>query len=502
MNSTRRDFLKWTAAGAAAAALPSLLQGATGAGPRPNFVIIQNDSMDGRVIHCAGHPAAYTPNIDALAARGALFHNTYCSSPLCVPSRASMFSGLHTHQCEAWNNSKGIGKGTPTFLTELGKAGYTLSVHGKTDYGSGAHGFMGNVAGWTRTADIRLVYGQYGVEVRVKWQDADFYDKEWDLARTAADSVKKNAAAGKPFLVYAGFGIPHVYYRGMTKWLEKIDPAKVALPPKEIEHHAAMDLVRLQKGADGPYPDDWILKLRRTYYSMIAEFDAMLAEIVAAVEAAGVADNTYIIFVSDHGDMQMEHSMIAKCVMYEGAVRVPLVIAGPAVKKGTVVERPTSLVDVFPTIMDMADLQGPKNLSGCSLMADLTGRPSNHPDYVLSQYHGNFAVTGFFMLRRGDWKYIAYPGYEPQLFNLKDDPDEIHNLVARQSDVVKEMDAKLREAVDYPAVDAKVKEYDKRSFREWRASVNEKTYRGAMGFVYTGFGDKEEQEIQAWLARA
>jgi arylsulfatase A-like enzyme len=184
---------------------------------------------------------------------------------------------------------------------------------------------------------------------------------------------------------------------------------------------------------------------------------------------------------------------------YEPSVRVPLIITGPGVQKNIEVNTPVSLVDIYPTLMEMAELQHPSGLDGNSLMPELTDNPSNHPDWALSEFHGTTCNTGAFMLRRGAWKYIAYVGYEPQLFNLKNDPDEVRNLANSRPDVVKEMDDLLRQIVAYESMDAKVKEYDKRSFRQWREEqLAAGTYEDTMARVYSGWDNLSDDDIMPW----
>ena len=116
--------------------------------------------MDGRVMGCMDHPAAHTPNMDALAERGVLFRNTYCNSPQCCPSRASRWSGKHNHQIEAWNNYKGIEEGARTYVSDLQSAGYLHQAYGKTNYVSGNHSLGNRVTCWNRAANIRLHRGK------------------------------------------------------------------------------------------------------------------------------------------------------------------------------------------------------------------------------------------------------------------------------------------------------------------------------------------------------
>jgi arylsulfatase A-like enzyme len=152
--------------------------------------------------------------------------------------------------------------------------------------------------------------------------------------------------------------------------------------------------------------------------------------------------------------------------------------------------------------MDIAGAAHPPAFDGHSLYPFLVGEPDPaRPDWVLSEFHGSTLPTGTFMLRQDAWKYVAYVGYPPQLFNLAEDPDEVEDLAAARPDVVAAMDAKLREIVDYEAVDARVKAYDRQSFRAWReARRAEGTYEELMARVYSGWDHLSEDEIEPWTA--
>lgn len=486
----RREFL-----GALAAA------GATGAQTsRPNIVLFECDSMDGRVMHNMGHPAAYTPNMDRLAAEGALLRNTYCNSPQCCPSRSSMYSGLETHHCEGWNNGKGLEKGAPTFVDHLREAGYATQVYGKTDYLSGGHGLSGSISAWTGPANIMLPEKGAPRAKILKDGGERPKEKDWPKIDQTAAFIRKHKGE-RPFYLLCGPGIPHPPFVTSDYWFNKIDPEKVTIPPYEAKLHPVMEYMSARKDTLRDFSRDQIRDIRRTYFAMVAELDAMVGEVVRALDETGLRDSTYVIFTSDHGEMNMEHRQYLKNALYEGSARVPLLIAGPGIKKGTVVNDLVSLVDLYPTLMDMAGVPQPAGLDGHSLMPLLQGRRGNRPDWVLSQYHSNMTNTGIFMFRRGDWKYIAYAGYEPQLFNLRDDPGEMNNLAKKRPEVVKDMDARLRAVCDYPAVDAKVKQYDKDSFRRWRASLSDQEYQKSMTQMYAGWKPEHEAMIQSWLAR-
>jgi arylsulfatase K len=261
------------------------------------------------------------------------------------------------------------------------------------------------------------------------------------------------------------------------------------------------------------FSDETVRLVRRIYFAMIAETDAMVGEILNALKESGVADSTYVIFASDHGELAMEHRSYFKMAMYEAAVRIPMIIRGPGVGEGRREDGLVSLVDIYPTLMDMAGIPRPEGLDGFSMMPELAGAPTGHPGWVFSQYHDCFCNTGLFMVRRGEWKYIAYPGFRPQLFNLAEDPDELRDLAGKEPRKITEMDALLRGIVDYKAVDRKVKAYDRASFKKWREEcLAAGDYGELMSRVFSGWDyiaegegapwtDEDERVIEKWLEK-
>ncbi len=469
---------------------------------RPNILFIETDSQDGRLMSCMGHPAlrGVTPNFDRLAARGVLFRQTYSNNPICCPSRASMFSGQFTHHCEGWNNYKGLEPGTPTFLTRLDEAGYTTQTVGKTDYVSGKHTIRARVSPWTRSAKIhRPQYNMHPPKVEDDTETRRYHEGDWEKVDRAVEFMQQHRDDDNPWLLYVGFGMPHPAFWTNRYWLEKIDPMLVTVPPKEGEKHPVMQYSVDVKNWTHPMDDESVRLVRRIYYAMIAEVDAMLGDLLSTLEEQGLEDNTYVIFTSDHGEMNMEHDQFYKMNHYEAAVRVPLMVAGPDIVGGQVTDHLTSLVDLYPTVMDMVGADQPDGLDGHSLLPEMTGGGCDRPDWVLSEFHGTTLCTGSFMYRQGPWKYIALPGYKPMLFNLDDDPDEMENLVDSQPEKAAEMDHALREVVDYEAVDSSVKDYDRRAFAQWRREhLAEGDYRELMTKIFSGWDRPETLEMTPW----
>eukprot|EP00054_Salpingoeca_dolichothecata_P015304 m.87886 g.87886 ORF g.87886 m.87886 type:complete len:295 (-) comp21428_c0_seq2:149-1033(-) len=233
--------------------------------------------------------------------------------------------------------------------------------------------------------------------------------------------------------------------------------------------------------------DDYKLKIRTYYYAMIREYDAMVGVLLDAVRDAGVADDTYIILLSDHGDMQMVHRQFYKMVFQDLSSRVPLIISGPGVRQDAAVQNLTSSLDIFPTLLDMAGVDLPPSLEidGHSLMPFLKGtKPvTERPNWVISQFHGDDIHLSWYLLRQGDWKYVTYgTGKEvpSRLYNMTADPLEMNDLASSKPDIVAQMDALLRTILDYPSVSAQVESYNKDSFALWRASMSQEAYQKAM----------------------
>ncbi len=578
----------------------------------PNIVLFMTDSMDGRVMRHLGHPAAYTPNMDRLAARGTSFSNAYCNSPQCAPSRASYWSGQYVHRVQAWNNPAGLPLDAPTFGTHLQDADYGVHVFGKTDYRVGGHSLKARLTAWMRAADIPRPHNprpqaitlhpapvsdppvfpspsgrgqgegpllppspgaplnpspggegqslprtrsggegssfrsqtpstdplapsplreRAGVRVaatpsthaglnqpqppnppsqhtRVEYlnpgQDpARPHQGDWNQIDAACQFLNNHTPDHPPYFLYPSTNVPHPPFRATQTWLDKIDPAAVTLPPYESDLHPVMDYMSVTKNTHGHFTDDEILAIRRHYFAMVAETDAMLGQVLDTLEATGQLDNTYVIFASDHGEMNMEHRQTLKNAMYEASARVPLIVAGPGLQQGVISDDLISLIDLFPTLMDMANLDHPEGLDGVSLLPLCRGDASGRPGYVFSEYHSNFSNTGIAMWRQGPWKYVRYAGYHPQLFNLHDDPEEIDDLAESHSHIVQNLNTRLESLVDFNAADAQAKANDRQNFQTWRTPLTPTQYHQAMSNAHLGvWGSADDQTIETWLAKS
>lgn len=426
---------------------------------RPNLLLIHSDSLDGRAMGCAGHPAAYTPNLDRLAGEGVLFDRAYCASPVCVPSRVATWCGAYPHRHDAWNNACGLADDTPTFLPQLERAGYLIHAIGRDDRSRGSHSFSLRLRAWTRAADVVLPgYPPWVVTETDKCERVR--DIDWRYTDEAIAWLSQRSLGEPPFFLSLVYIQPHPGsgYRTSPHYLDRVDPAMITAPPTDRDEHPVVRRGRLNKGALEGFTDTQVLDLRYHYLGMVAEVDAQVGLVLDAIEQASLAESTIVVFFSEHGQWR-------KSTMYESSARVSLLVRGPGLPRGTVRDDLASLVDLSPTLLDLAGVDERRATDGVSLFAD-TPDPRR---CVFAEYHESLQPTRSFMARTGPWKLVHYAGHAPPLFHLDDDPDEIEDLATRRPDVVAELDGRLRRAMDVDAIDARAKAYDVDCFTRWRA---------------------------------
>ena len=492
-------------------------------GRHPNIVFIHAESMDGRKMGCMGHPAMRnaTPNLDGLAEDGVLFRNAYTNCPVCNPSRASMWTGKYPHYRDCWNNHEGLREGTPTFRDVLDSAGYRTAAVGPLDYAYGMHSIRDRVGSWTRSACVRRPISRTPMPKIVA--DGECNQRDWRWTCEALTSLQEAASDERPFMLYLTTGLVHPAFVSDPKHMAMIDASEIDIPPtlKPLGsgEHPVIDYMRITKNCDKRFSEAVTREIRHIYFSMIAALDELVGAVLRALADMGLDDSTYVIFSSDHGEMAGEQNQILKRSMFEPSNHVPLIVRGPGVRRGATVDTPVSLIDLYPTLMDMAGVRHedfghirglPETVNGESVMPQLAGGAERERDWAFCEYNGDRCCTGTYMLRRGDWKYVKYVGYPSQLFNLAEDPWEARDLADERPEVARELDGLLAANFDCEAIDARAKQYDKESFRPWReARLADGTYRDTMAQIYSGFdrlciedivpwSDEDEARVEAW----
>ncbi|XP_053313712.1 arylsulfatase K isoform X2 [Spea bombifrons] len=426
---------------------------------------------------------------------GAVFQNAYTNSPICCPSRAAMWSGLFPHITESWNNFKCLDPGYPTWIDLLKKNGYTTQLFGKQDYTSGSHSLSNRVEAWTR--DVPFLLRQEGrpvANLTGKVAQVRVMEEDWKNTDLAANWIRKvSQNISQPFFLYLGLNLPHPYpsknmgenfgsstFLTSQYWLQKVSYENITIPkwiPFENMHPVDY-YSSYTKNCTAHFTDKEVRDIRAHYYAMCAETDAIMGEIISALNDSGLLSTTYLLFTSDHGELAMEHRQFYKMSMYEGSSHIPLIFMGPKITPSQQIPDLVSLVDLYPTMLDIAGVHGFENRSGFSLMPLLSARSANdanlHPNWSLSEFHGSDANASTYMLRANNWKYVAYSDGDsvpPQLFDLSADPDELRNVAGEFPAVTLSMDKKLRSIVDYPKVSESVHRYNKQQFANWKESL-------------------------------
>jgi arylsulfatase len=449
---------------------------------QPNILILMTDQQRADCFSSAGHPVIQTPHMDRLANEGMRFAQTYTPSPLCMPARFSFLSGLycHTHG-QWWNNPGTFDADLPTYPRELQRVGYHTCQIGKAHlYKVGKKRmdewkpFM-QTLGWDEVYETPGPRGSVVTQSLVsdRWRELGCLDivREDALKRrqtnrfTAAwpsplpsgetlDDIIGRLAVDylssydrpEPFLTFVGFGGPHDPWDPPKEWADLYDPkdmpaAKpITEPGPWVPEPAATHQRKLQgNNAFGLTPDA-IARMRAHYYAKISHIDSWIGRILETLEQRGMLDNTYIIFWSDHGEMLGDKGRVYKWVFYEESVHVPLIIRPPhAAHPGIVYDGLTTLVDVYPTILDLAGSSAQYRGFGHSLLPVLDDpQLANHQE-VCSEI--DFRT----MIFDGRYKLVIDNASAAllKLYDLQEDPDEAVNLVGH--DGTEETVAHLKE---------------------------------------------------------
>jgi choline-sulfatase len=233
----------------------------------------------------------------------------------------------------------------------------------------------------------------------------------------------------------------------------------------------------------GDIDEATLRRVIRAYLAIVSHLDEQIGLVLGALDELGLTDDTRVLYTSDHGEAAGKHGLVGKCTLYESSVAVPLIMAGPGVPGGAVIDQPASHADLFPTILEsfgvpLAPEDG--DLLGQSLWPALAGE--RWPRTLFAEYHGTGSRVASYMLRQGADKLIYHAGFPPQLFDLAADPQELHDLAADQPAKVEALEAALRQILDPEATDARAKA-DQRAMAERIGGNQAIRERGAFPFT-------------------
>lgn len=424
---------------------------------KPNIILFMVDQLTSFVLNTYGGKTCKTPNIDALAARGTVFENAYCAYPLCAPSRFGMMAGRLPSRIGAYDNGAEFAASTPTFAHYLRSAGYYTCISGKMHFvgPDQFHGFEERLTteiypadmSWTPDADFRDYNNDeeraytFGVSTIDTVKDAGpvsrsmQIDYDEDVIHHAKRELFARARSkdDRPFMMTVSLTHPHDPYVITQDYWDLYDEDKIDSP--HIDHIPVEERDPHSQSLYYHYGQDKCVlskqdyrNARRGYYGMISYIDELFGQVMQALRDSGFADNTTVIFSSDHGDMIGERGMWFKKTLFDPAIKVPLIISHPGIEPGGI-ETPASLLDIFPTLLDIAGIspdQVKTRLDGKSLMPALHAKPIDVP--VLIEHIDGGTAAPRVCVRDGFMKLTVSRAYPPQLFDLSNDPLELNNL--------------------------------------------------------------------------
>lgn len=444
---------------------------------KPNIVLIMTDQQRADTIGSLGAPWMHTPNIDRMVREGAAYTNCFVTSPVCVGSRASLFTGLYPHGASVFSNFQ---PWEPNWVRWLAEAGYHCASIGKMHINP-----YDALGGFHQ----RFVVENKDRPLFLEERDRAFYD-EWDKAlharklvkpsrysRHAADSEAYKQALGAfvwdldedmhsdmfigdhavwwleerksadPLFLQIGFPGPHPPYDPVPRHLKRYESADVSVPSVSeaelaLQPRAQGELRRnmIRHNYDSiawqekPSPEA-LLRMRRYYAANVTMIDEKVGQILDALSRKGMLEDTIVIFTSDHADALGDHGHIQKWTMYDCVERVPLVFWSP---KHIAARAPNDalvqLMDIAPTVLEAAGVNIPSNWEAKSMLPGLMRQEKVGRDVVYAELARDHIQTGaeYIVMRRDrDWKLVYYLN-EPdgELFDLKNDPGEVRNLWA------------------------------------------------------------------------
>ncbi|MEW6303721.1 MAG: sulfatase-like hydrolase/transferase [Verrucomicrobiota bacterium] len=400
------------------------------AAQRPNILFLFADDQRADTIAAWGNPHIQTPNLDRLVKQGFSFRQNYCfgsnSGAVCIPSRAMLMSGRTWFQVDA--ALKKADKLMPELFRENGYATFaTGKWHNQQPswlrcFERGKSVFFGGMADHTKVQVVDLGPNGEFVNKRAaeKFSSEQFAD--------AAIEFLQNQKGGQPFFAYVAFTAPHDPRNPPEKYRQMYYEKRPPLPQNFLPQHpfdnGMTRNIRDENLTGYPRTKEVISDQLAEYYGLITHLDGQIGRVLAALEKSGQAKNTIIIYAADHGLALGSHGLLGKQSVYEHSMKCPLIFIGNGIPAGKSSSAFTYLLDVFPTVCALTGVQPPFGLAGHNLAPLWRGGQKQVRDSVFLPFQDTMRA-----IRDDRWKLIYYPQINHrQLFDLRNDPDEITNL--------------------------------------------------------------------------
>ena len=424
-----------------------------------NLLLICSDQHAPAITGCYGNEIVETPNIDRLAREGTTFDAAYCNQPICVPSRMSFMTGRHPHQTGVLENRDILDSRMPTFAHVASGAGYRTVLAGRMHFmgPDQFHGFQEHVGSdYTAYAfhagkinKYRPLPGLLGNAGRpdplrtVGSGETCTQSLDRRNTQSALDWLEgyADSEGERPFLLTVGYFSPHCPYIVEKPYFEKYidrveanEPSADELASLHPYHQAYRERIALDT-----IPRENLRKATAAYYGLVDFLDDQIGTLMDGLADLGLAEDTDIVYFSDHGEMLGEHGRWHKMCFYEASVRVPLLVRAKMVGAGERERAPVSLVDIFPTVCELTGRDVGLYLP---VLPRLDEPQPDRP--VFSEYHDGEGSHR--MVRRGRHKLTVYAGSDPaEFYDLEADPDEKRNLAGRPE--LGQTESQLRELI-------------------------------------------------------
>jgi len=441
---------------------------------RPNLIFIMTDQQHYKSMGITGTPVVRTPNLDSLGREGVFFHRAFTPTPLCVPSRVCYHTGRYVHANRSRTNLLLMLDGEPDFTQILREAGYVTGLAGKNhcytqrqlserfDFlAEYSHGGAKNPP--KGSSDYEVAKHRQGAMYELMLEDP-FPPEQCITSRItdrAIEFIDKNKA--NPFHLWLSYPDPHPPYMVAEPYASMYDAKDIPEPPfregefdnKPFRQKYVKDFNAYEQYFDH-YGPDGIRKLRAIYYGMMTFIDDQVGRLLEYLDEHGLRENTIIVFCTDHGDYTGDHRLIRKSVtLYDSLIHIPMLFNWTGrFRPREIRETMISVIDFAPTLLDLMGLEIHPGMQGKSAADLLLGETNQHRDEIFAEYgtpgepysdidEEEFAKlvksrTGhlsrramqgrFKAIRTLDWKYVHYPNGEGELYDLKNDPDELTNL--------------------------------------------------------------------------
>ena len=439
-----------------------------------NVLVLMSDEHNPKFLGCADHPFIQTPNLDRLARRGTRFSQAYTCSPICVPARASFATGRYVHEVGFWDNADAYDGSVPSWHHALRQAGHRATSIGKLHF----RGQPGDDHGWSEEIlPMHVIDGIGDIKGLVRSNipvrrggdkmaklagpgESTYtrYDRKIGDAACAWLQERAQQPDDKPWVLFVSMVAPHFPLTAPTPWYEHYAALHLPMPklydPAVRPHHPYTDeYARVVDYGSHFHNEQDVRRAIAGYCGLVSFMDEQMGQVLAALDQAGLTEDTLVIYTSDHGDNLGARGLWGKSTLYEESAGVPMMLAGPGIPVGQVVDEPVSHVDCAVTILQAAAAPALPQASGQSLTDLAQGATAHRP--VLSEYHAIGCTGGATLLRHGSFKYCHYVDHPAQLFDLAADPEELQDLATNPAhrETLLACEAALRRVLNPDEVD-------------------------------------------------